>query len=249
MRPAPIRYLVDRWERRCVEQARFVILNTESTRQDYLHHYSDLDKERFITIRNHADPNLINGGKQPEFDRYTLLFLGNFRRFLDGNVLLSVLAELNKRGVDEKQIQLVITGECPPQTMALAEQLGVEKTLKHHPYVPYLETGTMMCAADLLVLLSHRTHQRIPAKFYEYTTTRRPIIGVTENPELAELLNRAGGAHIAGHNDISSIADHIQKEMALGRQREISRSDVMFSSLEATERLADLLNRATASPT
>lgn len=247
MRPGPIRYLVDRWERRCVEQARFIILNTESSRQDYLEHYADLDKDRFITIRNHADPDLINQGQQPEFDRFTLLFLGNLRRFLEGETLLSVLGELSQRGVNENQFQLVVTGNLPPQTLSLARRTGVEKFIKHHPFVPYLETGPTMNAADLLLLLSHRTQQRIPAKFYEYATTRRPIIGVTENPELVSLLKRLEGTSIAGHEDISGIADHIQEAMAQGRQREVTRTQLMYSSLEATGRLAELLDHATTS--
>jgi len=243
-RPRPTRWLVDRFERYAVEIAHTTILNTETMRNTYLEHYQDIDPARFEVIRNHTDPELTGSGSHPGFDRFSVLFLGHFRQFVEGDVLLRALNVLVHRGVSTDALQLVVTGNCPESTLALARSLGVADMLHLHPFVPYTEIGAIMKRADLLLLLNNRSVQRIPAKFYDYTLTDRPILAVADNPELAELVESVGG-HIVPLDAAKQIADVIQAEMARGRGRRVDRGETGFTSREASLRLAELLDRAT----
>lgn len=246
LRPALSSAAVDRLERWAVEAAHTVILNTEQARDDYRAHYPDIAAERFTTIRNHGDGGLTACGKHGGFDRFTLLFLGHFRRFVEGDVLLRALAVLRARGVPPERVQLVVTGDCPEATVEVARSLGVADMLVRHPFVPYHETGAIMDAADLLVLLNNRTRQRVPAKLYDYATSARPILAVADSPELERIVSGVPGAHFRGLDDAEGVADVVERELALGRQRVVARGDVGLSSREASEKLAAILDAASS---
>ena len=134
-RPWPQRRLVDALERRCVAQASAVILNTETTRRDYLTHYADQPAAKFHVIRNHGDAALIANGNFTRDPRYTALFLGNFRRHVEGDELLEALALLKARGIDETKFHLVVTGRVPAEARAYAEKLGVAAMLTEGAFV------------------------------------------------------------------------------------------------------------------
>lgn len=248
MRPFWTRWAVDRLERRCVEQANRVVLNTEATLAAYRAHYCDLAEDRFTVIRNHGDRGLIGVGEGPRFGTFTMLFLGHFRRFVEGDVLLRGLAELKQRGVSAEGLRLVVTGRIPPATRDLAEQLGVADYLEKHEFVPYTHIGPVMEAADLLVLLNNRTVQRIPAKFYDYVMTSRPILAVADNPELHHLVDGLVGGVAVGLDDAAGVADAVQRVMAQpggGAERAPEDAEA-FSTATASRAMARVLDEACA---
>lgn len=246
-RAPPQRAWVDRLERGVIEQSAAFILNTERSRQDYVEHYGrgrkPIPAERFHAIYNHGDAELVSRGEHPGFNRFTMLFLGNFRRFVEGDNLLEALAELRRRGLTGADIGLVVSGSCPPSALERARELGVEDMLAPHPFVPYLGIGPFMNAADLLISLSNDTEQRIPAKMFDYATSERPILAVGDTRELHELVGRLPGARSAPRTDIGAIADAMQAEYEAGRQRSYARGDTGLDSRSASRRLAAILDQ------
>ncbi|MFV8751209.1 hypothetical protein ACNOYE_11755 [Nannocystaceae bacterium ST9] len=248
LRPAPQRWLVDRVERRAVEAARVVVLNTETARDDYRRHYADLPADRFACIRNHADPALHVDVEFPAFDRFTILFMGNFRRFVEGTTLVDALARVRAAGLaghGSDRVQLVVTGSIPAELRARAEAAGVADMLVAHRFVPYLEVASLMGRADLLLSFSHPTAQRIPAKIFDYLLSDRPLLVIADNPELARLVERAGGASVHGLQQVDAIAATIVAELARGRGRRVERAEVGVDSVTASRELAGILDRVT----
>lgn len=241
--PRPQRVLVDRLERRAVEAAARVILNTETTRRDYRAHYDDLPAERFACIRNHADPELIAHGHFPPFDRFTVLFLGNFRRFVEGGTVVDALARLRSGGIGPDQLGLAVSGSIPQALRDAAREAGVADMIEDHPFVPYLEVGALMARADLLLSFSHPTAQRIPAKVFDYLVSDRRVAVVADNPELAELVSRAGGASVHPLADAAGLAAALAAAHAEGRGVRVERSAVGIDSRRASERLAVILDQ------
>ncbi len=241
-RLAPFRWLVDRLERGAVETASAVVLNTEMALADYRAHYPDLPPDRFSMIRNHFDAELIGGGVVPEFERRTLLFLGNLRPFVEGDPLLHMLAELAARGWSDS-LQLVITGECPESVWRKARALGVQSMVVKRDFVPYQETGTTMRGADVLVFFGYRTQQRIPAKFYEYLSSSRPILALADHDELARLLAQVPNARMVGLDEPGRAADAL--EALLSRTWPALEPAALseFTSQTASGRLAGILDR------
>jgi len=242
-RPGPLVSIVDRLERSAVEVASAVILNTDKTLADYRAHYADLSPERFTCIRNHCDPTLLGGGHHDGFDRFTMLFLGHFRRFVEGDILLDALVELRRRGLGAADLQLVVTGQCPAATLEHAERLGVRDMLHLHPFVPYTEIGPIMEAADLLVALSNRSTQRIPAKLYDYAASQRPMLLICDNPEVDTLLDGLAGATSRSLDDVAGVADVVEATFKAGRQQVVARDVTPLSSRVASEALGRVLDR------
>lgn len=246
-RPPPQRKLVDRLERSAFARADKVVLNTRTTYEHVRAHYPDLPADRFTYIRNHADPELIAHGEAPSFARFAALFLGNFRRHVEGDVLLRGLARARELGLDADDFALVVTGRVPDAARALALELGVEGMLVDHPRVAYPEIGPVMEASDLLVSLTNDTIQRFPAKVFDYATTARPILNVADNPELVEVLDGVGGTTSVGLDDVEGVARAFVEAQAAGRKARVERDAKELSSARASEKLAAILDEISAS--
>jgi Glycosyltransferase Family 4 len=248
LRPAPVRALVDRMERRVVERASRVILNTATTRAAYVAHYPDVDPDRFAVLHNHGDPGLLEPAPIPVHDRFTMLFLGRLRRFIEGNGLLDVLTELARRGHLPGSVQLLVTGDIPGATWEAARARGVHAYLRQGDFVPYHRIGAAMTGADLLLLESDAdTDQRLPAKLFDYLLGERPILALTRIPELAAILARTGAGMAVDPRDPGAAVDFILGHMQSGRKPVAPRRDTeLFTSAAATGRLAAILDQACA---
>lgn len=245
-RPRPQRMLVDRLERSAVEAASAVVLNTQNARRDYVEHYRDLDPSRFHAIRNHSEPELISEGDHPPFGIFTALFMGNFRRFVEGHALLGALAKLAARE-DLPPFQLVVSGAIPAEMWDRIDELGLRDVVKPGSFVAYQDVGSLMEQADLLISFSHSTDQRIPAKVYDYLTSSRPVLVLADNQELADLISDVGGGRVHGLSEIDGIAETLAAEVAAGRQRHVDRDlgHHRVDSRSASQRLAQLLDSVT----
>jgi len=245
MRPPLQRRVVDYLERTAVEAAAQVILNTDTSCEAYRDHYRDLPEARFCTIRNHSDPGLIAGSPDPPSAQFTVLFLGNLRRFIESDTLLLALGALRQTPCPRTEVRLRIVGRVPAEVLARARELGVHESLSVEPPVSYSRIGGIMHSADLLVAVSHAGRQRIPAKLYDYLTTPRPILALSDNPELATLLGTAGEATVCPRGDVDAVRAAIAHEVALGRQRTVARTPTGTDSASATARLARILDEVT----
>ncbi len=249
LRPALQRAVVDALERSVVEASSYVVLNTDEARDAYRAHYADLAPTRFVTIRNHADRALTGAAAaatRAESAPFELLYLGQLRRFVEGDTLMAALGELGRRGVGPARLRLHIVGAVDAAVLERVRALGVHDQIQVSGAVPLGQTGAVMAAADLLVAESHAGRQRIPAKVYEYLASPRPLLVVTDNPELRSLLERAGGARWCARGDARGVADRIEEALAGARRPDVTRRDLGLDSATASRRLAHLLDHAAA---
>ena len=234
-----------RWmERRFVESSAKFILNSETALNDYRAHYADVRADRFACIRNHGDNDLIDNGQAPARDRYSILFLGNFRKYVEGDVIVEALAELKERGIGGDEVRFVITGKVTGRALSLAQELGVDDLFESAPFVPYTEIGPFMRSMDLLVALSNDSKQRIPAKIYDYLTTPLPIVVIADNPEINSMLDGVAGTTLCRLRDASVVASAFQAGVRAGRGKTYER-DTKFDSRTASEKLAAILDEVT----
>ncbi|MFT5991618.1 MAG: hypothetical protein ACI82G_000610 [Bradymonadia bacterium] len=249
-RPGIQRAVVDRMERHIVDSSARVILNTETTLAQYRSHYSDIDDARFACIRNHGDSALVGpmGSNTRDVGApFVVLFLGNFRRFLHGNALLEGLASLKAAGHGPSTVRLAVTGQVTEETRAVAAALGVEDMLEERPFVPYTEIGRVMDSADLLIA-NIPSRMRIPAKFYDYALSRRPILalGPSDHAELRQLVSQLPGARFAHSEDGAAVGAAIAEAIAEGAATVVDRNSTGLDSATATASLARILDDAVA---
>lgn len=249
LRPALQRAIVDGLERSVVAASSFVVLNTDEARDVYRARYADLPAARFVTIRNHADRALTGpaqAAERPASAPFELLYLGQLRRFVAGDTLIAALGELGHRGVGPEQLRLRVVGAVSAEVRARVDDLGLADQIQFTGAVPLGRTSAVMAAADLLVAESHAGRQRIPAKIFEYLASSRPLLVVTDNPELRSLLERAGGARWCARGDARGVADRIAEALAGVRRPDVTRNDLGLDSATAARRLAHLLDCAVA---
>lgn len=236
---------VDALERFVIETARRVILNTESARLAYARHYAELGDERFACIPNHADPSLGRAPAAPALGehRFELLLAGTLRRFVDGAILLEIVTELARRGVGPERFGVTIAGRGDESFLGRVLALGLGPYFSLEPPLSYLDVPARQQRADLLFILGHRDRQRIPAKIYDAALSDRPLLVVSENPELAALSSSLGGARVFGHDQAPAIAEWIEELIALGSGPPIERR-FEWTSAAATARLAEILHQS-----
>jgi len=246
-RPPPWLWLEDKLERFCFEHAAHIVINTATSLRDYLKFYADLPAERFSVIRNHFDADLVSHGQHAGFDRYTLLHLGNFSRFRVADPLVRAVAEVVRRGIPKEALQVVSTGAFGADALALAAELGVAELFRTEPSLPYHEIGAILQACDLTVMIAEPdADQRIASKFYDYLGCGRPMLAISDNPESSDILRSCGAGAQFGHRDVAGMADFIQREVQLGRQRAVARPLDGLTSRDASAKLARLLDDVTA---
>jgi hypothetical protein len=238
---------VDALERFVVTTARDVILNTQSARELYAAHYAELGEARFSCIPNHADPTLftpVGPASAPSEQRpFELLFAGTLRRFVDGQVLLDLLAALGRRGVGPDRVRLTITGSTNEALLARALQLGLGAYVHLEPPASYLDIAARQQRAGALLVLGHRDQQRIPAKLYDAALSDRPLLVVSENPELVELSQSIGGARVFAHDQAEPMAGWLEQHLSSGASPCEARS-FRWTSAEASRKLAEILQQA-----
>jgi len=245
----PQRSLVDRLERWAVETASKVILNTRTALTAYRQHYRDLPADRFTVVHNHADAQLSGSGSFFPPQVFTMLYLGRFRRFVEGHQLLQALAELKRRGYDGTQVQLIVTGDIWLDTRQLVERLDIDDMLVNHPFVGYTQIGSFIKTMDLLISISSQSIQRIPAKFYDYAVSNRPILSISNNPEINQIARDrlVEGMNACPLNDIKAIADAMENEIGFGRRRAVNRRAVGLDSTSAAAEFSAILDEISVS--
>lgn len=245
MRPAPVRKLVDRLERNIIQGSSSIILNTETTLRHYRQHYSDLDPALFTCIKNFGDRDLINHGEADKLPFRSMLFMGNLRRFVDGFEVLDVLAELKNRGITSDKFRLVISGQVLPETYKRANAMGVADMIYPVDPVPYTRVYPLMMSADILLVIAHNSVQRIPAKFYDYATTGKPIIAISENAELNDMVKRCNGRSF-GFDATAQMAGYIQTIVSESSPLQAASSAMqLYTAEEGSKALAGILDKIT----
>jgi len=244
----PQRKINDLLERRVVETASKVILNTDKAMDAYRHHYRDLPADHFTVIRNHGDVELSCSGQFPLPGVFTMLYFGSFRRFVEGTQLLMALAELRRRGYDGTQVQLLVTGNIWGCTKKLIENMDIKDMIVDHPFVSYTQVGSFMRTMDMLISVSSKSIQRIPSKFFDYAVSDRPILSISDNPELEKIVSsqHMSGITFSSLNDVNAIADAMETAIAGGRRRTIDRGAINLDSVTASAMLARVLDEISA---
>ncbi len=244
MRPAIIRHIVDRLEAGIANQAFRFILNTRTASEDYRRHYPKLPSSRFTFIRNFNDLGLIEHGSFVENPVKTILYLGNFRRFLEGEEVFEAISVLKQRGYHPETFKLQVFGQFPDTSEQLAKKHGVIDYISVKPGISYSEIHSLMEASDLLLMLLTESRQRLPAKFFDYVSSSKPILAITpeSNTELIELVQSVSGKALSKEN-ITGIADSMEGILFGSEAIHVDRKNT-FSAQDAAKKLSEILNES-----
>jgi hypothetical protein len=239
--------LADTHERRCVEDARLVVVTTEAARVAMCERYPNLT-DRFITVMNGADPENI-----PTIERngrFVIAYAGNLYFGRDPRNLFRAVARVAQElrlSPDALTVQFLGGDSFEGRSIAeLATEAGAEKYVVHVPSQPRMEALKLLAGAAMLVNLPQYAHLAIPAKVFEYVQFDAWLLVLAERDSATELLFRDSGADVVRPDDVEGIASVIRNRFEQFRRgdRPIAlNQDGSFSRDRQAKLLMDALDR------
>lgn len=215
LRPAIIRAVIRHYESVFFHSASRVILNTQQCSEAYRVRYAEsIDSDRFVFIRNAFDRDIYHlpqGIKRD--DIFSLHYFGSFRVYADPDPLFRLLtAFIHKRSLAPSDIELVLYGEQRERDMNLARETGLHDYIRLRPSVSARDALVNLHTASALVLLEGPNRKlQLPAKLYDYLACGKPILAISDNPELNMILNTTSTGLVADYNDMHDSLDKLDQ--------------------------------------
>lgn len=210
-------------ERMVVCRANVVTCVTDQHTNWFRQVYPDLPSSKFVTVPNGFDgaewealESESSGFRPLRNERFVITHAGSLYHRRSPLPLFRALRSLIDAGeVVPDRIQVVLiggsdqTGGSGPAEMAAACGLAGRVTITGP--LSRWETLRRVAHSDLLLLLAEGLTFQVPGKTYEYLRAGRPILALTSEGAVADLLGRTGGAWVVDPTDETGIAAAVRE--------------------------------------
>ena len=181
-------------EESCIRSSDLVLGNTERLTVELQRRYPDLEGAKFRTLTNGFDDLGIPPRRQPG-SRKLLLHLGSLYAHRRVDTFLMALADLVNTGrLPPESFEVLFQGETDSSYLAdaarLVPQLMQNGCIKFNPRIPWKEARSLLWKADVLLLFQGSHALQVPAKFYECLQTGVPILAVSEEGALTDVMRQ-----------------------------------------------------------
>ena len=201
-------------ERFVLRTADTVLFQAGQTETNYTRHYADLDL-RTTTIYNSYDPLVFEDQVQTQAqatngdDRLHLGFFGRFRAMSPASVIIDALAAMRARhGHLADHICIHAFGPLNEADAQYAAAHGLRHQFVQDEAVPLERALSALRRFDVLLLSTDpRRDEIIPAKLLEYLPAGRPILSLSRNPEVGQILAQTQTGVQLPVDDQVAIAD------------------------------------------
>ena len=210
-------------ERMILKRATFVVCVTEQHTEALRRSHPECPPEKFLTIPNGFDGAEWDGvgtegdgvDRGPEA-KFTVTYTGQLYHARNPLPLFQALKVLIDAGdIDRECVQVEFIGWVDPaeqrRVTEMAEVCGVAQCTHVRGPRARPETLKAQAASSLLLLLAEGLTTQIPGKTYEYLRAGRPILALTSEGALADLLRRTGGAWVVDPGDVTGIAAAVRE--------------------------------------
>jgi glycosyltransferase involved in cell wall biosynthesis len=219
-----------RWERQvnarmeasCLRRADLVICSTEALRRSFIERHPLLQPEKFATLTNGFDNVTAPPVPPTAAKRSTRLFL--HLGTIYGRRRIDTFCQAASNLVDAGDLhpscfKILFQGETDASSVAAVHQrapgLVREQCIEFRPFIDnWRQAEELLWRADLLLLFPGSPLE-VPAKFYEYLKTGKPIFAVAEPGALTELLDSTRSGIWADPADPAGIAAGLLRALEL----------------------------------
>jgi len=243
-------------EASAIRRADAVICNTEPLRLLFQERYPHLPATKFVTVTNGFD----NAGGKVEIESRTsperlIVHMGSLygERRIDTFCEAVAFLQTNEK-TQASSVRIQFVGESEEKIMAAARRRTPElisnNQIEFLPKVSWQKGQEIMWGADLLVLFPGNRFQ-VPAKFYEYLRTGKPIFAVANPGALTDLIDSTGAGVWADINDPKDIAGKLLTalQLPIRSQEEVqARWDGQFHYRALAAQLAEQILRVARPP-
>jgi hypothetical protein len=193
--------LARRWEAQVVHKADALMFVTQRTADLVMAKYPTRLLEKVHVLPHGFDEELLRAAIDPRPRREPgPLRIVSTGQLLSGmrtpDTLLQALGSLKREGaLDDATLELTFVGLAPPDTVLLAESLGLAPFVHFIPRVTYLQSLQEAARADVLLLIDAPSQNSVflPSKLVDYLMIEKPILGITPTEgAVADILNEIG---------------------------------------------------------
>ncbi|WP_421872911.1 glycosyltransferase [Marinoscillum sp.] len=214
LRPRVIQRWIHRLEKTFFHSAAHVILNTRSCKERYTEVYPASVSAKFRFVRNAFDQSLYDpatsdAGKDQV---YRFGYFGSFRKFVSPESLLKAFALfVQKYDHSPNEVRLVMTGSPNSEFMYYLNELKLQSFCDIQPAVEVSQTIKVLKSWDVLLLVVSNYYQwMVPAKLYDYMAAQKPILALSANTEVNEIIKETKSGFVCQPDDIEQIADQME---------------------------------------
>jgi glycosyltransferase involved in cell wall biosynthesis len=205
-----------RLERAVIHAADAVVCVTDRHRALLERLYPDVPSSRFSTITNGYDEGEWRGIEPVSArDRagrsaFVITYTGSLYQERSPFPLFRAIRRLADSGsVRLEQMRIDLVGWCEEaegrSVRAVAEELGLARCVQVLPPVERAEALRRLVGSDLLLLLAEDWTLQVPAKTYEYLRAGPPVLALTQDGALSDVLRKASGTFIVAPTDLEGI--------------------------------------------
>jgi hypothetical protein len=210
-------------ESRCVQAADRVICNTEWLRDDFVRFYAKLPPQQFVTVTNGFEDSSPPPSAHAQARRPLLvLHLGSIYALRRIDTFCSAVNLLVKaQKIDPATFKIVFLGHIDAGLESAARrnapELFQQNCVEFRARVNRQEAQQTLWSADILLLFQGSHTLQIPAKFYEYLPTGRPIFAVAQKGALTDALDETEAGIWADPEKTDEIAANFMRVLTLPR--------------------------------
>jgi len=242
-----------RIEKETVQAASGVVANNKATLESIR---SRTDPEGIIpfkTIYHGYDPEDFESVPQEKNknQRFTLLHSGHFYQERQPDILLNTLSELIAEGfIDKNELELHFQGGLEAKHYKVIEKLGLRDNLVDYGYVDHSKAVKNLFKADLLwFIINHKNQSRTvtPGKMFEYMAAGKPILGLIEDGDSREILNKYNCGFYANPDDPEQVKSVLRDIILKWRENDLPKPNAALINKHnrrtLTGELADFFNQ------
>ena len=207
-----------RWEKRIVEKADVVSLNTDPLRAEFLERYPEQPADKFFVMPNGYDLTDFgalepSGEHHAEDDWFTLCHAGFLYGVRDPAALLDAITVANEKlAGSQKQIRFRQIGDVQLDydLAARYQALIANGTLLLEPPRPYKQCLQALARADMVVNIQPATRSQVPSKLYDYLAINRPILNITpKDGALGRMVSEHGLGELFDFDETDALSERL----------------------------------------
>ena len=154
-----------------------VICVTGRMCEEYKQEYSGF-VDKFVLITNGYDPNDFKGIIPKQYNEFTIVYTGKFRRseaFHNPATLFQAMKILRQRGI---RVRFIHVGAREEEVIRLAESAGVKEDVEFTGAKPHDEALSYAMGGNLLLALGSNRKMGLPVKMFDYMGCRKPWLAI-----------------------------------------------------------------------
>ena len=209
-------------ERMVVHRSTSVVCVTERHAGLFRRRYPEIAPEKFVSIPNGFDETeWTDIGDRADHrtaarDTFVIRYAGSLHERRSPLPLFRAVRALVDAGeVDRSRLTIDLVGWCDVaegrRVTEMADECGIVDRVTFTGPLGRTDTLRRMAQADLLLVLAEAQPYQIPGKTYEYLRAGRPILALTSDGALSDLLRETGGAWIVDPADQRGIAAAVRE--------------------------------------